>query len=129
MATVYEEIDDLKRRVSALESETSDSGWNVLPLAEGITGYSTEQQPMYRKIGKTLYLSGVVRGISQSNMVIATLPENFRPSKKVILPFASIGQKINRMEIFTNGNIQYSRSTIEPTIEENWHSIACCFSL
>ena len=129
MATIYEDIEALKTRVSALESRTEDSGWKELSLATGVTAYSESQKPVYRRIGMTVYMAGVFKGIAGNDVVIGTLPEGYRPARKVILPFASIGQKINRMEILPDGTVRYGRSTIEPTIAENWHSVACSFSI
>lgn len=125
---IYDDVAELQQKVAQLENRTADSGWHDIPLKDGITAYSSEQRPAYRRIGETVFLAGVFKGVTEHNTDIAVLPEGFRPARKVILPFASIGQKINRMEILTDGTIRYSRSTIEPTLVENWHSIACCFS-
>lgn len=134
MATIYERVDaleevvtQLQSSINSLENNTADSGWKELPLADGVQAYSEAQKPVYRKIGKTVYMAGVFKGITGNDIVIGTLPEGYRPARKVILPFASIGQKINRMEVLTDGTVRYGRSTIEPTIVENWHSIACSF--
>lgn len=131
---IYEDVELLKQQmtevqtnVSNLQTKVDDSGWIDLQLNTGVEPHSEEQKPRYRKVGNTVFLSGVFKNIEGDNIPIATLPEDYRPSKKVILPFASMGQKINRMEILTNGIIQYSRSTIEPTVVTNWHSIACSF--
>lgn len=126
--SVFDDIAQLQTDVSELKEATADSGWHTLTLINGAEAYNEAQKPMYRKIGKTVFLAGVFKGIEGSNIQIAKLPEGFRPSKKVILPFASIGTKINRMEILEDGIIQYSRSTTEPTVAANWHSIACSFS-
>lgn len=121
-------VDALSGEIAELEARTADSGWHDIPLKDGITAYNSDQRPAYRRIGEVVFLAGVFKGVTDANTDIAVLPEGFRPARKVILPFASIGQKINRMEILTDGTIRYSRSTIEPTVVENWHSIACCFS-
>lgn len=104
------------------------SDWNDLALNTGITAYNDEQKPRYKKIGKTVFISGVVKGLTEIDTAIATLPSGFRPSKRVILPIASVGQMISKMSIDTNGVITYNRSTIEPIAAVNWHSIACCFT-
>ena len=106
-----------------------DSGWKVLPLASGVSAYSDAQKPMYRKIGKTVYMTGVFKGIAGNDIVIATLPEGYRPAKKAIFAFGSIGQRINRMEVLQDGTVRHNRSTVEPTIAENWHSVACSFTV
>lgn len=105
----------------------TDSGWLDLTLINGAIAYNEVQKPRYRKIGKDVFLSGVFKGVIQSNTDIAVLPSGFRPSKKIIVAIASGGQIISRMSIDTNGTIAYNRSTIEPVTSENYHSIACSF--
>lgn len=126
---IYEDVELLQQQMLEVQTKITDSGWIDLQLNTGVEPHSEEQKPRYRKVGNTVFLSGVFKNIEGDNIPIATLPEGYRPSKKVILPFASMGQKINRMEILTNGIIQYSRSTIEPTVTTNWHSIACTFNV
>ena len=109
------------------EVDMTDSGWIDLPLASGITAYSEAQKPRYRKIGKTVFLSGVYKGVTSENTTIATLPSGYRPTYKVILPTFSVGQIASKISIETSGAIVLNRTTIEPVVAENWHSIACCF--
>lgn len=101
--------------------------WTDLPLASGISAYSEAQKPRYMRTNKTVFISGVITGVTEHDTVIATLPSGFRPSKKVIVPVAAVGQMITKISIDTNGDIVYNRSTVEPVLAENWHSIACCF--
>lgn len=108
---------------------TTDSGWLDLPLATGITAYSDAQKPRYRKIGNEVFLSGVYKGVTASNITIATLPAGFRPTKKIIFTAAAVGQIFDKFEITTSGEIVYNRSTLEPITEINWHSIACNFAI
>lgn len=107
----------------------TDSGWLDLPLSTGITAYSDAQKPRYRKIGNEVFLSGVYTGAVGQNLTIATLPSGYRPTKKIILPCASVGQMFSKISIETNGEIVLNRTTVEPIIAENWHSIACSFTL
>ena len=109
------------------EIDNSDTGWIDLPLSAGITAYSETQKPRYRKIGKIVYLSGVLRGVTERDQTVATLPVGYRPSMKVMFAVPSVGQIITKMSIDTNGAITLNRSTIEPIVAENWHSIACDF--
>jgi len=111
------------------EVKLFDSGWIDLPLATGITAYSEAQKPRYRKIGKTVFLTGVYKGATMQNEVIATLPSGYRPQKKCILATASVGTMFGKISIETNGEIILNRTTFEPIIAENWHSIACTFEV
>lgn len=109
------------------EIACNDSGWLDLPLADGMTAYSEAQKPRYRRIGNEVFLCGVFIGVTASNTVVATLPSGYRPEKKQIVATASVGQMISKFSIETNGELVYNRGTIEPTLSENWHSIACSF--
>lgn len=104
-----------------------DSGWLDLPLADGITAYSDAQKPRYRKIGNVVYLVGVYKGAVGENVTIATLPSGYRPQKKAILATASVGTMFGKISVETDGRIILNRTTVEPIIAENWHSIGCCF--
>lgn len=104
-----------------------DSGWLDLPLADSITAYSDEQKPRYRRIGKEVFISGVLRGVTTNDQVIATLPADYRPSKKVMFSVCCVGQMVGKLTVNTNGTIVLNRTTIEPVVAENWHSIACSF--
>ena len=101
--------------------------WTDLPLASGISAYSEAQKPRYMRTNKTVFLSGVVKGLTEHDSLIGTLPSGFRPAKKVIFPIASVGQIISKLSVETDGRVVYNRSSIEPIIAENYHSIACCF--
>jgi len=106
-----------------------DSGWLDLPLATGITAYSEGQKPRYRRLGKEVFISGVLKGVTEKDQVVATLPVDYRPSKKVMLPVACVGQMVGKISLETNGEIILNRTTIEPVVAENWHSIACSFNV
>lgn len=81
MATVYEDIESLKTRMNAVESiisgaDLTDTGWNPLPLADGIQVYGGA--PQYRRIGKVVSIRGAVKNVLAPGP-LATLPEGCRP--------------------------------------------------
>lgn len=85
MATVYDEIEALKTRMDAVESilsgiDLTDTGWNALPLADGIQAYGGV--PQYRRIGKVVAIRGAVKNVLAPGP-IATLPEGCRPAYSV----------------------------------------------
>lgn len=131
-ASIYDDVDELQRQVAEINERladvTTDTGWIDIPLASGITAYSEEQAPRCRKIGKDVFLSGVLRGVTAKDQTVATLPVGFRPSKKVMFAVCSVGQMFTKMTVNTNGTIVLNRSSIEPVEAINWHSIACDFS-
>lgn len=58
------------------------SGWLDLPLASGITQYSTATQYkcQYKKIGNQVFVRGCIKGITANNATITTLPTGYRPT-------------------------------------------------
>lgn len=58
------------------------TGWLDLPLASGITQYSTATQYkcQYRKIGNQVFVRGCIKGVTANNTTIATLPTGYRPT-------------------------------------------------
>ena len=94
MATIYEEIDALKTRMTTVENDVAtledaiaqatieDSGWLNLSLADGIQSYGSTQIPQYRKIGNTVYIRGAVKNVMNVG-IIGTLPAGYRPTTTV----------------------------------------------
>lgn len=104
-----------------------DSGWVDLALSGDVIAFNEEQKPRIRRIGKVVYITGVVKNISANDTVIAVLPANRRPTKKVIFAIPSTGTKFSRISILTNGTITYEQSNDGVITSSNWHSIACSF--
>ena len=104
-----------------------DSGWIDLALSGSVTVYNEEQRPRYRRVGDTVFLSGVVKNIAEYDTVIATLPSGYRPSKKVIMAIPSTGTKFSRMSIQTSGVITYEQINDNAPSASYWHSLACAF--
>lgn len=127
MSTIYEDVAALKEQMTAVQTQLVDSGWIDLPLSDGITAYSEEQRPSYRRIGNEMFLRGVFKGVTANNTVIGTLPEGFRPGKKIMFAIPSVSQCMSRISITADGVITHERATVEPLVSSNWHSIACTF--
>lgn len=99
MSNVYDDVAELQTQVAALQSQVAqlqgtvtnintklntyatDSGWLNLPLSTGIEAYATTQIPQYRKIGKTVFIRGGIKGIVNDSTHVATLPEGCRPER------------------------------------------------
>ena len=111
------------------EINNFDSGWLDLPLAGDVIAFNDEQKPRYRRIGKEVFISGVVKNISAFNTVISTLPANYRPSKKIIIAVPSTATKFSRISIQTSGVITYEQSSDDIVGAGNWHSLACSFNV
>lgn len=88
---IYDAVEQLETEMTSvlaalptLQAAVSDSGWNALPLSEGVEAYATTQIPQYRKIGKVVFIRGAVKGITATG-TIATLPAGYRPA--ATMPF------------------------------------------
>ena len=106
-----------------------DSGWIDLPLSGDVIPFNEEQKPRYRRIGKEVFITGVVKNIGVFNTVIATLPVNYRPSKKIIIAVPSTATKFSRISVQTNGVMTYEQSNDDIVGTGNWHSIACNYNV
>lgn len=89
LGTIYEDVAELQEQVAVLQTavatlqaNVNDSGWLELPLGESVTAYNTELLPKYRKIGNEVFLSGVIKGITAANTILATLPVGYRPTRQ-----------------------------------------------
>ena len=109
------------------EINVFDSGWIDLPLNGNTLAFNEEQKPRYRRIGKEVFITGVVKNVSANETLIATLPVNYRPSKKIIIAIPSTGMKFSRISIHTNGAVYYEQSNDNSVMASHWHSLACSF--
>lgn len=103
-----------------------DSGWIDLQLKSGIIAGSIVKKAQYRKVGKIVYLSGDVAGITTANTIIATLPAKFRPATQTYCITASSGVRYSRIYVATNGNIVLEW-TSDGNYNSSWYSINCSF--
>ena len=106
-----------------------DSGWIDMALTGDVIAYNEEQKPRYRRIGKEVFITGVVKNITASNTVIATLPANYRPSKKIIYAAPSTGERFDRISILTNGVITFEQNDESTAAATYWHSIAVNYNV
>lgn len=127
MSTIYEDVAELQEQMTILQSQMTDTGWIDLPLSTGITAYSEELKPRYRRIGKEVFLNGVFRGVIENNTTVGVLPEGFRPGKKIMFSIPSVAQCMSRISVTADGVITHERATVEPLAAVNWHSIAFNF--
>lgn len=107
----------------------TDSGWIDLPLANGISSYSSTQSPQYRKINNTVYIRGAVKGIRTDKTIIATLPSGFRPTKVVsfVQNMSMSGGVANmvRWQVQTDGDIemQYTNHSLSEYTGDEWFAL------
>lgn len=69
-----------------LNEDMFDTGWIQMQLTSSFKNYSDQSKQEYRRIGKTVYLRGVMSPAatipgSVNEVTITTLPEGFRPTR------------------------------------------------
>ena len=106
-----------------------NSGWLDLTLNSGVNAFNEEQKPRYRRVGKEVFITGVIKNISANETAIATLPVNYRPSKKIIIAVPSTGERFSRISILTSGVITYEQIDNSTPVASYWHSLACNFNV
>lgn len=84
---------------------TDDTGWINLTLNSGWSYQYESDRPQYRRIGKQVFLRGLIDGTAAAGTIIATLPTGFRPS----MSFNRFTCALNQTEFV---NIQVNSSGI-----------------
>ncbi len=106
----------------------SDSGWNNLPLESGVSQQNAQVYPCrYRKLGNVVYVEGAVRGFTEIQKVVATLPEGYRPSKSFYVQTATNAGQIDTFMFRANGAIERMATTRSPQSVDDYHFINASF--
>jgi hypothetical protein len=105
-----------------------DTGWLVLPLANGWGSY-TELEVYgpagYRRIGDIVYLRGLIRnGGTGLGGVFATLPVGFRPQIQHIVPTMTFNFAFSSFEIQPNGNLSLGTGASSTWFSLSSHSFS-----
>lgn len=88
--TAIEAIDMLvevyDKGIYQLNKDLADTGWIQMQLTSSFKNYSDKSKQEYRRIGKEVYLRGVMSPAatipgSMNEVTITTLPEGFRPTR------------------------------------------------
>lgn len=80
-AAVLASLSDINAAVSALDDEvTSDTGWIDFWLESGATAFDATTKPACRKYGNRTNIRGAIKGVTNVNTTIATLPASMKPS-------------------------------------------------
>jgi len=106
----------------------SDSGWSALPLASGVSQQNASVYPCrYRKLGNVVYVEGAVKGFTEIQKVVATLPEGFRPSKSFYMQTATNAGQTDTFMVRANGAIERMSTTRNPQSADDYHFINTSF--
>jgi hypothetical protein len=105
-----------------------DTGWAALPLASGVSQQNASVYPCrYRKLGNVVYVEGAVKGFTEIQKVVATLPEDYRPSKSFYVQTATNAGQTDTFMFRTNGAIERVSTTRNPQSAEDYHFINASF--
>lgn len=131
--TVVQQVYELQQltnehetRIKALES--ADSGWQTLKLGSGVTEYNQANYPVRcRKIGKQVYIEGLISNTVALNVTVATIPDGFRPSKNqiVVTPVSKkTAGRYATLIFFTTGEIKIDAiSTSDSLVSSDYVSL------
>ena len=110
------------------EINAFDSGYGSLPLASGVTAHDSTNFPCrYRKIGNVVYVEGCVKGFTEIQKVVATLPEGFRPNKSFYSIQASNSSNTDTFNVRSNGEIKRVACTLPDPAATDYHFINFSF--
>ena len=88
----------------------TDSGWQVLPLSDGVTVADTDfaVTPQYRKIGNHVFIKGHVKcSVPSGGILIGVLPEAYRLPHGTHYDIGECGgQRVSRIYADANGNLK-----------------------
>lgn len=108
-------IEDEDIEPVSIEFIADDTGWQTLTLTSDFHTYedSSPNIPMYRKVGKVVEIVGAIAPTSEipsdTNKIIATLPEGYRPSKNRYFICQGSGRNIWTLYVYPNGSIVFAR--------------------
>lgn len=92
--------------IDTLNANVKDSGWKNLTLNSTCTTGGYSGTPQYRKIGNHVYIRGSVSvTASSSTLLLANIPEGFRPSSFFYKTNMAGGNCVWRQTIGETGNI------------------------
>ncbi|AFM73729.1 tail fiber protein [Staphylococcus phage vB_SepiS-phiIPLA5] len=87
-----------------LKAKGTDTGWQKLPLVNGITQAGTLNKPMYKLISindtEMLFIKGAVSSINSKEMIFAKLPKNISDKVKDYKQYTKAGVNSSQLIIY-----------------------------
>lgn len=87
--------DFTQEQLDQLKAKGTDTGWQTLPLVNGITQAGTLNKPMYKLISindtEMLFIKGAVSSINSKEMIFAKLPKNISDKVKDYKQYTKAG--------------------------------------
>lgn len=110
-------------------SNTNINTWKNITLINGITSYDSYTTPVYKLDGDTVWIKGVIKGVTQNNMVIGNIPDGFRPKLTWSFVQRGIGDGVACFTIESNGDIKFIKNTNNVFDTTGWQPINCCYRI
>jgi len=126
---IYDDVAEMQGTVEALKNLFySDSGWQTLPLASGVSEQNESVYPCrYRRLGNVVYVEGAVKGFTEIQKVVATLPEGCHPSKSFYVQTATNAGQTDTFMFRANGAIERMATTRSPQSADDYHFVNASF--
>ena len=87
-----------------LKAKGTDTGWQTLPLVNGLTQAGTLNKPMYKLISindtEMLFIKGAVSSINSKEMIFAKLPKNISDKVKDYKQYTKAGVNSSQLIIY-----------------------------
>lgn len=132
-----ENMNHIEDGIEQISIDTEDTSWFDAQLTSNFKLYTDGSKCQYRKIGKTVYIRGVVspnRTITGNTdaVTIFTLPDGFRPSRTEYCLCQGSAKNIWFMDITVDGDVRFSRygaSTWASADTNTWLPFSYNFSI
>lgn len=96
--------DFTQEQLDQLKAKGTDTGWQTLPLVNGITQAGTLNKPMYKLISindtEMLFIKGAVSSINSKEMIFAKLPKNISDKVKDYKQYTKVGVNSSQLIIY-----------------------------
>lgn len=96
--------DFTQEQLNQLKAKGTDTGWQTLPLVNGITQAGTLNKPMYKLISindtEMLFIKGAVSSINSKEMIFAKLPKNISDKVKDYKQYTKAGVNSSQLIIY-----------------------------
>jgi hypothetical protein len=96
--------DFTQEQLDQLKAKGTDTGWQTLPLVNGITQAGTLNKPMYKLISindtEMLFIKGAVSSINSKEMIFAKLPKNISDKVKDYKQYTKAGVNSSQLVIY-----------------------------
>lgn len=132
MFKIIPKIPDLEEMIESVNGKLQDTGWVDVKMGNGIV--TDTQAPQVRRVGKLVYLRGVVRNNTSwsTHDSFLTIPNNFRPAYTHRCIQTSYGSFRYRLEVLADGQCKALAITNNTegnvTIEKGkWFQVDTCW--